>query len=67
MPKKMKTNKSAAKRFRVTGSGKVVFLGAGHNHHLEKKSSAKKKRYLTLKTLTKSDSRNIKALVPHIK
>ncbi len=67
MPKKMKTSKSAAKRFKLTGSGKIVFLGAGHSHHLEKKSAAKKKKYLTLRKLTKSDKKNIKALLPYLK
>lgn len=67
MLKKMKTSKSAAKRFRVTGSGKIVFLGAGHSHHLEKKSMAKKKKYFTLRTLSSSDKKNIKALLPYLK
>ena len=44
MPK-MKTKKSAAKRFKVTGSGKVVYNKSG-NRHLSTKKSPKRKRRL---------------------
>jgi large subunit ribosomal protein L35 len=37
MPK-IKTNSSAKKRFKVTGTGKVVFKQAGKRHNLGKKS-----------------------------
>jgi large subunit ribosomal protein L35 len=36
---KQKTHSGAKKRFRVTGSGKVMKQGAGMRHHLEYKSS----------------------------
>jgi large subunit ribosomal protein L35 len=38
MPKQ-KTHSGAKKRFKITGSGKVVKQGAGMRHHLEVKSS----------------------------
>ncbi len=44
MPK-MKSNRGAAKRFRVTASGKVKRHSAFHSHILTKKS-AKRKRNL---------------------
>ncbi|OFW81010.1 MAG: 50S ribosomal protein L35 [Alphaproteobacteria bacterium RIFCSPLOWO2_01_FULL_40_26] len=37
MPK-MKTNSSAKKRFKVTGSGKILHKQAGKRHNLGKKS-----------------------------
>ncbi len=37
MPK-MKTHRGAAKRFKLTGSGKIMRRKAGMNHILEKKS-----------------------------
>lgn len=43
MPK-MKTHKGAAKRFKVTGSGKLTRRRANLNHILEKKSSKRKRR-----------------------
>ena len=38
MPK-MKTHRGAAKRFKVTGTGKIMRRKAGMNHILEKKQS----------------------------
>ncbi len=43
MPK-MKTHRGAAKRFRVTGRGKVLHRKATGNHMLIKKSSSRKRR-----------------------
>lgn len=43
MPK-MKSHRGAAKRFRVTGTGKVMRRKATGNHFLVKKSSSRKRR-----------------------
>ena len=43
MPK-MKTHRGAAKRFKRTGTGKLVRRKAFKNHILEKKSPARKRR-----------------------
>jgi large subunit ribosomal protein L35 len=43
MPK-MKTHKGAAKRFKVTGSGKITRRKANLNHILEKKAPKRKRR-----------------------
>lgn len=43
MPK-MKTNKSVASRFKVTGTGKLVRHRPAKRHKLEKKSSTRKRR-----------------------
>ncbi|MDT3768112.1 50S ribosomal protein L35 [Gleimia hominis] len=43
MPK-MKTHSGAKKRFRVTGSGKLMRERAGKRHLLEHKSSRRKRR-----------------------
>jgi large subunit ribosomal protein L35 len=43
MPK-MKTHRGAAKRFRLTGTGRIVRRRAYLNHILEKKSSRRKRR-----------------------
>lgn len=43
MPK-MKTHRGAAKRFKVTGSGKLLRRRANLNHILEKKSARRKRR-----------------------
>ena len=41
---KAKTHRGAAKRFRVTRKGKVLYRGANLNHNLGKKSSSRKRR-----------------------
>ncbi len=43
MPK-MKTNRSAAKRFKVTGTGKIMHKASGKRHNLRKKSVRAKRR-----------------------
>ena len=43
MPK-MKTHRGAAKRFKVTSSGKIMRRKAFKNHILEKKSPKRKRR-----------------------
>ncbi len=41
---KQKTHRGAAKRFRVTGTGKILRRKASGNHMLGKKSSSRKRR-----------------------
>ncbi len=62
MPK-MKTNSSAKKRFKLTGSGKIKRKHAFKSHILTKKST-KRKRNLTQPGLVDaSDENNIKKLL----
>jgi len=51
MPK-MKTHKGAAKRFKKTGSGKVVRHKAGMGHLLSSKSRKRKRRLKITATVT---------------
>jgi large subunit ribosomal protein L35 len=62
MPK-MKTHKGAAKRFKVTGSGKLTRRRANLNHILEKKSSKRKRRLAGDIELTPGDSARIQRLL----
>jgi len=61
---KMKTHRGAAKRFKVTGSGKVKRFKAYKSHILTKKS-AKRKRNLRRPGLvaTKGDQKRIRRLI----
>ncbi|MGK9477159.1 50S ribosomal protein L35 [Melioribacter sp. OK-6-Me] len=62
MPK-MKSNRGAAKTFRVTGSGKIKRNKAYKSHILTTKSR-KRKRNLRKSTLvSKADSKRIKVLI----
>jgi len=49
-----------AKRFKVTGSGKIRRRRAFLNHILEKKSASRKRRLSRDVTLTKGDARAVK-------
>lgn len=64
MPK-LKTKSGLKKRFKITGSGKVVKKKCCARHKLEKKSKRKK---LTLRKeliLNKTDAKVIRRLIPY--
>ncbi|KPM54580.1 50S ribosomal protein L35 [Frankia sp. CcI49] len=62
MPK-MKTHTGAGKRFRVTGTGKVMRRRANRAHLLEHKSSRRTRRLYDEVVLTSADDRRIKRLL----
>jgi len=62
MPK-MRSNRAAKKRFKVTGSGKIKREKAYRSHILTKKSS-KRKRHLGKATLvSKQETRTVKRMI----
>ena len=64
MPK-LKTNRGAAKRFKVTSSGKVKRQKAYHTHILTKKNR-KRKRNLRQATLVHgADAKRVKEMLPN--
>ncbi len=63
---KIKTNRSAAKRFRVTGTGKIRFNKAGRQHLLAKKSAKRKRRLRRTAIISKTDSRRIRRALPNL-
>lgn len=56
MPK-MKTHRGTAKRFRVTGSGKIMRGKAYKSHILTKKSPKRKRNFRKETELSKSDQK----------
>jgi large subunit ribosomal protein L35 len=64
MPK-MKTNKSAAKRFKVSGTGRVRRPKAGGNHLLQEKSRKRLRRLRKNDMVNKTLERHIKRLIPY--
>lgn len=65
MPK-LKTKKSVAKRFKITGTGKVMHYGAGGSHLLAKKTSKRKRRIKRTSVLkNKGDIKTVKRLLPY--
>ena len=64
MPK-LKTNRAAAKRFKLTATGRVKRSRAYLRHILTSKSRKQKRRLGTGTLVSKSDERNIKRLLPN--
>lgn len=64
MPK-MKTNRGAAKRFKLTASGKIKRKKAGLNHILTKKSKTLKRNMSQAGLIKSSDVKAIKRLIPY--
>ena len=62
MPK-MKTKKSAAKRFKITGSGKVVHQKCGNRHNSTKKSQGRKRRLRKKTTISSAMNRRTKIMI----
>ena len=62
MPKN-KTHSGAAKRFRVTGSGKIRRQKTGLRHHLEHKASKVTRRMSGTTDIAKSDSAKVRKLL----
>ena len=62
MPKQ-KTKKGAAKRIKITGSGKLVRKRSGTSHLLGKKSSKRKRKLRKDIVVDKSFESNIKKLL----
>ncbi|MBI5115506.1 50S ribosomal protein L35 [Candidatus Poribacteria bacterium] len=63
MPK-MKSNRSAAKRFRRTAGGKFKHAQAGKGHLLTKKTSGRKRRLRRSSVVSKSDQKRIELMLP---
>ena len=58
MPK-MKTSKGAKKRFKVTGSGKILRRHAMKSHNLEKKSSKRRRGFRKEYEVAPSDRKSV--------
>jgi large subunit ribosomal protein L35 len=65
MPK-IKTNRSAAKRFFVSGSGKLLRRNAGKSHLLSHKSKRRKRALGINSEVFKGDQTRLKRLVPYL-
>ena len=64
MPK-MKTKRSAAKRYTLTGSGKVRYKKQNLRHILTKKNAKRKRRLRQPATLKKVEVSRAKKLLPY--
>ncbi len=64
MPK-MKTKRAAAKRFKTTGTGKLVRNKAYKSHILTKKSPKRKRNLRKATVMDESNVRNMKKVLPY--
>lgn len=64
MPK-MKTHRGAAKRFKMTGTGKIKRSKAYKSHILEKKSKKRKRNLRQPGLVHAADFKSIKKLLPY--
>ncbi len=62
MPK-MKTNSSAKKRFKITGTGKIKRKHAFKSHILTKKSKKRKRNLTKFTVIDKADENNVKHML----
>ncbi|MCD6375466.1 MAG: 50S ribosomal protein L35 [Caldisericaceae bacterium] len=62
MPK-IKSNRGAAKRFRVTASGKIKRHHAYHSHILSKKSAKRKRNLRKEALITDADAKRVKRMI----
>ena len=65
MPK-IKTNRGAAKRFRVTGTGKVKRYKAFKRHLLSGKSKKRKRGLRAAGLVSAQETKNIRRLIPYL-
>ena len=62
---KLKTHKGAAKRFKLSGTGKVL-RGAAFKRHILTSKTTKVKRHLRgSKVVTPGDARKVKLMLPY--
>lgn len=62
MPK-MKSNRGAAKRFRVTASGKIKRHSAYHSHILTKKSAKRKRNLRQESQVSQADAPRVRKMI----
>jgi len=65
MPK-MKTNRGAAKRFKTTGTGKIVRSKAFASHILTKKSTKRKRGLRKSDLVDSTNVRGIRRILPYM-
>jgi len=62
---KLKTHRGAAKRFKLTASGKVISGHAGARHILTSKSRKRKRKLGQSSVIADADVRHVKAMLPY--
>lgn len=63
--RKLKTHKGAKKRFKMTGSGKVVARHAFARHILTSKKSKRKRKLAQARVVSDADAPKVRAMLPY--
>ena len=64
--RKIKTSKAASKRFKTTGTGKIVRAKAYKSHILTKKSQKRKRNLRKATVLDQTNVKNMKKILPYM-
>lgn len=64
MPK-LKTNKAARKRFKITAGGKVLVPATKRRHLLTDKTSSSKRKLRRWQAADESDQKRVRSLLPY--
>jgi large subunit ribosomal protein L35 len=64
---KLKTHKATAKRFRVTGTGKLMRTKGGKSHLRRKSSSRTKRQFDKMQPVAAADVKRVKRLAPYLR
>ncbi len=62
---KLKTKRGAAKRFKVTATGKLMRMHSGKRHLLGTKSAKRMRRLLKATRVHPSDVANVRQMLPY--
>ena len=62
---KLKTHKGAAKRFKLTASGKVISGHAGARHILTSKTRKRKRKLGKASAIADADVHHVKSMLPY--
>jgi large subunit ribosomal protein L35 len=63
--RKLKTHRGAAKRFKVTGTGKIVRAHSGKRHFTGTKRSGRMRKLKKLTLVSPVDKANVKQMLPY--
>jgi len=64
---KLKTHRTAKKRFKITGTGKILRMKGLRSHLRRKKSARTKRQFDQMLPLSPSDRKRVRRLLPYSK
>ena len=62
---KLKTHKGAKRRFKVTGTGKIMRTKGMKSHFRRRKSARVKRQFDRMLVLNEADEKRVKQLIPY--